>query len=450
MGLVIRLCGRHGRSNKLILEDESLIRLQNKLQELEDSNREIRVALAGAGLMGTGMVSQLNLVTGMRPALVVDRTLAKILRAFDLAKIAREDVLVADRLEEINRGLEEGKLVASTRLDLIARANIDVVVDATGNPMAGAEISMMAIENKKHIVLLNVETDAVIGPILNKKAREAGVVYTGTAGDEPGSCKEIFDFAKLCGFEILAMGKGKNNPIDYGANPDSVRKEAESKNLKPSMLAGFVDGTNTMIEMNVMANATGFRPDIPGGHGIESSLEELAGKFMLKSEGGILNKYGVVDYVNGIAPGVFVVVRARLPQVDSEMQFLKMGDGPNYILYRPYHLTSLETPITIARAFIDGQATIAPDQGQVCDTVALAKKDLEPGDYLDGIGNYTVYGRLEDYDQAREKNLVPISLISREARMIKPAKKGQPISYDMVELDEESLLYRLRKEQEDL
>lgn len=448
MGLVFRIYSRNGCSNKLILEDEILKRLNKKLLELETKGRSIKVAIAGCGLMGTGLVSQLTLVKGMRPALVVDRTIEKILRAFKLAKVQDDMVEVCQTLEEINKALDNNKYVACNNMDLLTKANIDIVVDATGNPEAGAEIALAAIDNHKDLVLLNVELDSTVGPILYEKAREKGLVYTGTAGDEPGSAKEILDFAEILGFEVLAIGKGKNNKIDYGANEDTVRAEAESKNLKPAMLAGFVDGTNTMIELTVMANATGFKPDVRGCHGLESNVDDLPKKLSLKSQGGILNSYKVVEYVNGIAPGVFAIVTGKLPQVHSEMKFLKMGDGPNYILYRPYHLTSLETPITIARAIIDREATIAPDFGQVCDTVTVAKKDLEVGDYLDTIGKYTVYGTIESHERARKENLVPIGLINSRTKVLKPIKKGQLITRDAVEIDKSTSLYKLREDQE--
>lgn len=423
-------------------------RLNRKLRELEDSNRSIKVGLAGCGLMGTGMVSQLVIVDGMRPSLVADRHLDKILNAFKLANIDESEILFTNDLGEINRGINAGKYVGTTEMENLTRADVDIVVDATGNPMAGAEIALASIENNKDLVLLNVELDSVVGPILYEKAKAKGLVYTGTAGDEPGSVKELYDFAVLSGFQVLAMGKGKNNPIDYGATEEGLKEEAKSKNLKPSMLAGFVDGTNTMIEMTVMSNATGFKPDTVGGYGIEAAVDELPKILSLKSEGGILNNYGVVDYVHGIAPGVFVIVRPRLPQVHSEMQFLKMGDGPNYILYRPYHLTSLETPITIARAVIDREATIAPEFGQVSDTVALAKKDLRVGDYLDGIGKFTVYGTIETHENTRKNKYIPISLVNEKARVIKDIKKGDFLTEDNVELDESTLIYSLRQEQE--
>ncbi len=397
------------------------------------------------------MVSQMMFVKGMRPSLVISNKVSDVIEAYTLAGISREDIVIAKSLSDINIAMEKGKYVACDDSDLAAKANlIDVVVDATGVPNAGAKIAVSSIENRKHVVMLNVEADVVVGPILNNMAKKAGVVYTGTAGDEPGAVKEIFDFAEATGFEVLAIGKGKNNPMDHEATPDTVRDQALKSKLKPLRLASFVDGTNTMVEMAAMANATGFIPDVPGGHGPTTTVEELPKVYSLKEEGGILNKYKVVDYAHGIAPGVFVIVTTSLPQVHHEMRFLKMGDGPNYVLYRPYHLTSLETPISIARAYFYKEATIAPISSKpVAEVVAMAKKDLKQGERLDGIGEYTILGKIFTYEEARDKNLVPIGLINNKAVVKRDIKKGQLLTYDMVDLDTSTEIYKLRKLQDE-
>lgn len=423
-----------------------------KLLELEEKRQNIKVSLIGAGLMGKGLVSQMMLVKGMTPSLVVSNKISDAIESYTLAGISREDIVVAKTLDDINVVIEKGKYVATDITEYGTCASlIDVVVDATGVPNTGAKIALSAIENKKHIVMLNVEADVVVGPILNKMAKEAGVVYTGTAGDEPGSVKEIFDFAIATGFEVLAIGKGKNNPIDYSATPDSVREKALKSKLKPLRLSSFVDGTNTMVEMAAMANATGFIPDIRGGYGPTTTVDELPQKYSLKSQGGILDKYKIVDYAHGIAPGVFVVVTTSLPQVHHEMQFLKMGSGPNYVLYRPYHLTSLETPISIAKAHIYKEATITPKyERPIAEVITLAKKDLRAGQNLDGIGEYTVLGSIDTYEVAKKENLVPIGLINEKAVVKRDIKKGELITYDMIDLDKTTEIYKLRMEQEKL
>lgn len=426
-----------------------MLRMNRKLEKLSIQNKPIKVAIIGAGKMGKGLVNQMTRIKGMIPSLVVNRNIEKAINALQSAGIAKEEIVVSNSVSEINHAIENGKYVASEYMDVAAKINdIQAVVDATGVPETGAEIAIDAIGNNKHIIMLNVEADSVVGPILHRLADESGVVYTGTAGDEPGAVIELYDFAVGLGFEVLAIGKGKNNPINLSVNPDSVYEEALKKELKPNMLAGFIDGTNTMIELNCMANATGFVPDIRGCHGIESNIDDLKNHLRLKSEGGVLNSYYTVDYVRGIAPGVYTIFTTNLEEVHNQLQYLNMGAGPNYVLYRPYHLTSLETPLTIYNACVNNEATIAPTCGLVADTVTVAKKDLRAGDRLDSIGGYTVYGSIEKYKIAKSEKLVPIGLINDRTVLTRDVKKGEFITYDMIDLDKSTLLYRLRQQQE--
>ena len=428
-----------------------MLGLNEKLRELEANNAHIRVALVGAGQMGKGMISQIMLMNGMIPSLVIDINLENAIQSFTLAGIPKEDIVIANTLEEINVAIEKNKYVVSENAEFASKANlVDVVVDATGVPEVGAKVAMDTIFNKKHIVMLNVETDVVIGHILNKLAKNAGVVYTGTAGDEPGAVKELYDFADALGFDIVAIGKGKNNPVNLEANPDNVREQALKSGVSPKMLTSFKDGTKTMVEMTAMANATGFIPDVRGGHGVSATVNELPGIYRLKEDGGILNQYKIVDYVNGVAPGVFIIVTSKLPQVHHEMQYLSMGPGPNYVLYRPYHLTSLETPLTVARAAIYNEPTIVPLDGEpVAETITVAKKDLKAGERLDGIGGFTVYGSIETYKKAKEERLLPIGLVNKNTIVKRDIKKGEYLTYDMVELDTTTLIYKLRQLQEE-
>jgi predicted homoserine dehydrogenase-like protein len=429
-----------------------MLGLNTKLSELESKNEHIKVALVGAGQMGKGMVSQMMLMKGMIPSLVVDINLENAVESFTLAGVSKEDIVIAKNLEDINMAMESNKYIVCDNAEYAAKANlVDVVVDATGVPDIGAKIAMDSIFNKKHIVMLNVEADVVVGPILNKLAKNAGVVYTGTAGDEPGAVKELYDFADASGFDIVAIGKGKNNPVNLESNPDNVREQALKSGVSPKMLASFKDGTKTMVEMTAMANATGFIPDVRGGHGPKAQVNDLPQLYRLKEDGGILNQYRIVDYVNGIAPGVFIIVTTKLPQVHHEMQYLSMGPGPNYVLYRPYHLTSLETPLTVARAAIYNEPTIIPMDGEpIAETITVAKRDLKAGEKLDGIGGFTVYGSIETYDKAKEERLLPIGLVNRNTVIKKDIKKDEYITYDMVDLDTTTLIYKLRQLQEDL
>lgn len=429
-----------------------MLNLNSKLKERQQNGEVIKMGLVGAGQMGKGMVSQVMSMKGMIPAIVVDINIDNAVESYTLAGVNKEDIVVTSSLREANSAMEKGKFVASDNADIPAQANlIEVVVDATGVPDVGAKVALDAIMNKKHIVMLNVETDVVVGPLLKKLADNAGVIYTGSAGDEPGAVKEIYDFADAMGMDIVAFGKGKNNPVVLGCNPDTVYEQAIASGVSPKMLTAFKDGTKTMVEMTAMSNATGFLPDVRGGHAPSASVNDLPQLFQLKENGGILNNTKIIDYVNGVAPGVFVIITTDLPQIHHEMQYLKMGPGPNYVLFRPYHLTSLETPLTAARAVIYNESSIVPLPGRPsAETITMAKKDLLAGDMLDGIGGYTVYGSFESYENAKIEKAVPLGLITKKTKLLKPKKAGELITYDDIELDKSTLIYKLRELQETL
>ena len=427
-----------------------MYQLRTKLEELDENKKHIKVAVIGAGLMGKGLVSQLRRVKGMLPSVVASNSVKDSVIAFHMAGIDDDKITIANTLSELNLAMEMGNFVATNNWELAARSNlIDVVVDATGVPNTGARIAKLCIEIKKHIVMLNVEADVVVGPYLPKMANEMGVVYTGSAGDEPGAVMELYDFALASGFRVLAIGKGKNNPLDYNITPNGVRDQAKKSGLKPLRLASFIDGTNTMVEMAAMANATGFIRDVRGGHGPTTTIDLLAKAYTLKKDGGMLNQYGIVDYAHGVAPGVFAIVTTDLPQVHHEMQFLKMGDGPNYALFRPYHLTSLETPISIAKAFLYNEPSIVPKFDKpVAEVITRAKRTLKAGEYLDGIGETTIFGSIEQYSIAKEEDLVPIGLINKKTKVIRDILKGDYITHDMLELDKSSEIYKMRNLQD--
>jgi len=428
-----------------------MLGLNYKLAELEKKGQNILTAIIGAGQMGKGMTSQMILMKGMTPAIVVDINIDNARNAFLSAGIPAENIKDAQTVEEADAFIKAGHYVISKNSDLAAKSEvIQVVIDATGAPEVGAKIALDTILGKKHIVMLNAETDVVIGPILKKFADAAGVIYTGAAGDEPGAVKELYDFAMASGFEVRVVGKGKNNVLDFDCNPDTVLEEATRRGVSPHMLASFKEGTKTMVEMACMSNATGFVCDVRGAHGISGEVKDLPALFSLKEEDGVLSQYGVVDFVNGIAPGVFVIVTSPLPEVRAEMEYVSMGKGPNYVLYRPYHLCSLETPLSAAKAVLDHQATIAPLDGLVSEVITVAKKDLTAGQKLDGIGGYTVYGTIEKYQVAKEMRALPVGLVNKDTVLKQDVKKGDLITYDMVDLREDSFILQMRKLQDRL
>ncbi|MCL1928721.1 MAG: hypothetical protein FWG07_08030 [Treponema sp.] len=423
-----------------------------KLAELEKEGKPIFAGIVGAGQMGRGLVSQMMSMKGMRPAVVTDVVPDSAINAYkDAGLIEGKDFARAETVEEGNKLLDSGKFVVSANYELATECHaIHCVVDATGIPETGAKVAVSTINNKKHIVMLNVETDVCIGHILYKMANNAGVIYSGSAGDEPGAVMELYDFADALGFEVKVIGKGKNNAIDYECTPETVAEEAKRKGTSAKMLCSFKDGTKTMVEMTAMANATGFLPDIMGAHGAAGQVKDLPDILSLKSEGrgGILSSYRTVEYINGIAPGVFIIITSKLPNINHVFEYLSMGNGPNYVLYRPYHLTSLETPLTVAKACIDHVPSIVPCAGLIAETGTIAKRDLKAGEKLDGIGGYTIRGTFISAKEAKERNILPIGLVNKNTEMLKDIKKGSLITYNDVKLDETTLIVQLRKLQD--
>jgi predicted homoserine dehydrogenase-like protein len=387
--------------------------------------------------MGRGFIAQVTGIPGMETVAVADVDPKRGMEA--LREVGLEPV------EGLN-GHPGRPAVTGDATELARSEAVDVVVEATGVTEVGARVAYEAIHEGKHVVMLNAETDATIGAILSRMARSAGVVYTGSAGDEPAAIMELYDFARSMGFEVVLAGKGKNNPLDLDATPESVAEEAAHKKMNPKMLAAFVDGTKTMVEMATVANAIGFVPDVPGMHGpAETDPRRLGEVFSLESEGGILSSYGTVDYVRGVAPGVFIVVRSQEGPVRETLEYLGMGAGPNHVFYRPYHLTSLETPISVARAAIYGEEAIVSGETPAAEVVAVAKRDLEAGEKLGGIGGADYYGTVFQVSDARE--LLPLGLAAG-ARTTRPVPKGSVITRAGVELPDDSFVVNLRRLQD--
>ncbi|MBO8141610.1 MAG: NAD(P)-dependent oxidoreductase [Firmicutes bacterium] len=422
----------------------------DRLRELEEQGCPVRVAVVGAGQMGRGLVAQVAGMRGIRVVAVADVVPGRAVEAHRAAGVPEGSIRQPARVSEAAGWVEEGGVLALSSADIaLDIPHVDVVVEATGHPEAGARIALEAITRKKHVVMLNAEADATVGRMLYRLARMAGVVYTGAAGDEPAVCYELFEFADGLGFEVVAAGKGKNNPLDVQATPDTVADRARRQGMNPRMLASFVDGSKTMIEMTILANATGLVPDRPGMHGPAGGLDDLVRLFRPQAEGGILSRTGVVDYVRGVAPGVFVVVRTDQPEVRREMTYLGMGEGPYFLLYRPFHLCSLETPVSIARAALDGRPTIV-QRFHRAETVAVAKQPLKAGQRLDGIGGFTVYGRIMPAEQARELGALPLGLAGQGTTVVRDVPAETVLTLDDVQMDEASTLVSLWRLQQSM
>jgi predicted homoserine dehydrogenase-like protein len=257
----------------------------------------------------------------------------------------------------------------------------------------------------------------------------------------------LCDFARVCGFTVVAAGKGKNNPLDRDATPESLSAQARRVGLNPSMLTEFVDGSKTMVEMASVANAAGLSVDRRNMHGPVVDIQSIHQVFRPRERGGVLGREGVVEYVIGdLAPGVFAVVRHDGPIANETLRYLKVGEGPYYLLYRPYHLTNLEVPDTVGWAVIHGRPTLACIRPPVTEVITFAKRDLGRGDYVDSFGGHTVYGGIENREQAAKENLLPLGL-AVGARLREEVQKGSVITCDQVEM-RSSPLFKFRKIQD--
>jgi len=425
--------------------------MHNLLRELERREAEkeyLQVGLVGCGQMGSGMVNLTYKMPGLRITAIADLEVERGIQAFKEVGYSEEDIVVTEKIDEAQRALERGKVVVTPSAHLLPQVGmLAALVEATGSPEVGAQVAWQAILNGKNIVMLNVETDVTVGWILKRLADRAGVVYTVSAGDEPGAVIELYRFAKALGFQVVCIGKGKNNPVDFFATPDTCREEALRKGMNPKMLCAFVDGTKTMVEMAEVSNATGALPDVPGMHGAKVDVPDLPRVYIPKRDGGMFERDFVVDYSTGkVAPGVFVIFTTDSPHLRQDLKFYAMGEGPYYILYRPYHLCSFETPLSVAKACFFKEPTINSLHFH-SEVVAVAKRDLSPGQFIDGIGGFDVFGKIYTAQEARNLHAVPIGVV-HHAKVLRPVARGEVLTYQDVALDEDSFVVRLRKLQD--
>lgn len=402
----------------------------------------IRMGLVGVGQMGKGIVAQSFHLAG-----VTISALADVDPDRSTAALARQGIapVVTDDPDDAAAAVLDGGTVATGDAEMLPHLPLDVVVEATGVPDVGVRVAVACAAAKRHLISMNVEADVTIGRYLNKQLTDAGAVYTLAAGDEPSAAWGLVDFARTIGLEVVAAGKGKNNPLRRDATPASVADEAREKRMNPRMLAAFVDGSKTMCEMAALANATDFPPDVAGMHGPSIDADELTTVFRPREEGGILSKRGVVDYVTGdVAPGVFVVVSTEDDEIAHDLEYLAVGKRPYWALIRPFHLANLEVPMTVVDVVRDRRPTLAP-RHRVAEVGATAKRDLNPGDHILGIGDEHVYGFTWDAATADEMGLVPLG-VTEGATVARKVEAHAPLRLEDVELDEDSLLVQVWRE----
>jgi len=440
--------------------------LHQLLQDREASGRPIRVGLIGAGRFGTMYLSQARNIPGIHVVAIADINTDRARGALELVEWPADQIAA-----DVGEALHDRTTAVIPNADALFENELDVIVEATGNPIVGINHALRAIETGKHIIMVTVEADALAGPALARRAQQAGVVYSLAYGDQPALIWELVDWARTSGFEVVCAGKGaKYLPHYHGMNPDNVwenwefsRELTESGQLNPYMHTSFRDGTKAAIEMAAVANAAGL---VPGDNGLTftpGNLEEIATICRPASDGGVLELSGSVDVMSSVTrdgtwiehntqEGVFVVVKATNDYVAGcfgEYPWHASPDRRHAALYRPYHYVGLELNISIANAALRGVATGAP-LGFYGDVVATAKKDLKAGDTLDGEGGFTVWGKLVSARTSVATRALPVAM-AHHVPLVNDVAEGEVVSWDDVVIDESlAQAIELRRETEAL
>jgi predicted homoserine dehydrogenase-like protein len=421
-----------------------MIIIDKALEKRRRENNPIRVAIIGAGYMGRGAALQITTAfPGMKLVAISNRTISEAQRAYHQAGI--DAVTTVESVNQLEDAIDRGHYCITEDALLLCQAgNIDAVIEATGEIEFGAQVTLKAIEHGKHVILMNAELDATVGPILKVYADRAGVILTNADGDQPGVVMNLLRFAKTIGYNPVLAGNIKGMQ-DHYRTPETQKAFALQNKQKPKMVTSFADGTKISMEMAVVANATGFRVGKRGMYG--PRCEHATEAVDLFPAEQMLNG-GLVDYILGAepGPGVFVIGHNDNPIKQQYASYFKMGNGPFYVFYVPYHLPHLEVPITVARAVLFSDAAVAPIGAPVCEVITMAKRDLKKGEVIDGIGGFTCYGTLENHDVASTEGLLPMGL-AEGCILLHDISTDQALTLSDVKIPEHRLCDILRTEQ---
>jgi predicted homoserine dehydrogenase-like protein len=405
----------------------------------------IRIAVVGTGFLGAGLVRRIGAIEGMVPALAANRTLSRAVAALRTAGVDEDAIDVCEDAHGAWAALRRGRYVATSSLGMGAQVpGIDVVMEATGDPLVGAEVALDAIAAGRHVIAANPETHATVGPALRALADSGGVVYSDVMGDEPGNLNLLYEHCAGIGLEPVVAGNFKGVLKRY-ATPATQAAYAEANHLKPWIATAAADGTKLSFEMATVANATGLPPAVRGMIGpAVTDLESLISNL---DRAGLLTCGPVVDYALGPFSGVFLVTHGQDAILRQEFRYLKMGEGPYYLFTRPKLLIHYEAPLSAAEAVLHHSATVAPRGAPVAEVVTVAKRDLEAGRRLDGIGGFDCYGLVTTAADAAVQRLLPMGL-SGFARMERDVARDEPIGRADVSFAVDNRLLELRRRQD--
>ncbi len=427
----------------------------HQLQAREAAGKPIRVAVIGAGTFGTQIIAQVCRMPGMRVAVVGELNAKRALTALGHGGKDPQRCREVDNASAINDAIRSDTPAITGNIDAIVQSDIDVVIEATGNIDAGANHAHRAIEARKHVVMVTVEADVVVGPALKKRADAAGVIYSMAYGDEPAVAYELWDHARSLGFRVVACGKGTRFlPSFRKLNPDDVpsRYGFTGKDYNAQMFGSFLDGTKHNIEMTALANATGLVPDVRGLHFPSADLRTLPDVLCSKEKGGILSQEGIVEAISSVHSdekpvernlrgGLYAVIDAPGDYYRKSLSSygdiigVYMGKRSQYaLLYRPHHIIGHEMPITVARMMIYGH-DCGSAVTKTAEVMAQAKRQIKAGEILDGEGGYAAYGLIERATVAKQQKLVPMGL-THGAKALRDIAEDESITFDNVAVKE--------------
>jgi len=425
-----------------------MIIVDSALGRRAEEGNPVRVGMVGAGFMGRGVALQIcKAVPGMELVAIANRNLEGAARAFSDAGI--QDFRAVSTARELTDSIAKARYAITEDAIMLCQAEgIDAILEVTGVVEFGVQVALEAIRNRKHIIIMNAELDGTLGPILKVHADRAGVVYSNVDGDQPGVTMNLYRFVKGIGVRPVLCGniKGLHDPY---RNPSTQEEFARRWGQKANMVTSFADGTKISFEQAIVANATGMKvgkrgmhgPVVPSGTSINEAVDWYPSEDLLEGP-------GIVDYVVGASPspGVFVLGTHDDPNQKHYLNLYKLGSGPLYCFYTPYHLCHFEVHNTIARAVLFHDAAIAPLNDPIVDVVATAKVNLKKGQFLDGIGYYMTYGQCENARIAQLEKLLPMGL-AEGCQMKKDVPKDQVLTLADVELPSGRISNMLRSEQ---
>jgi predicted homoserine dehydrogenase-like protein len=430
--------------------------LHRRLAELDAAGRTVPLGVIGAGTFGTQIIARVCRMAGMRVAAVADLDVERARRGLRAGGVPEDAIVAADGAAAINAAIDRGRFAVCSDPEALIASRVEYVVEATGNAEAGARHGHQAIVHGKHVVMVTIEADVVVGPILRRLAERAGVMYSLAYGDEPALACELVDWARTLGFRVIAAGKGTRFIPEFRlATPDDVPRlyGFTGSDYNAQVFCSFLDGTKHAIEMATLSNATGLVADVRGLHFPAVDLREMPDVLCLRSKGGggLLVREGVVEAVSSLRPdggtverslrgGVYAVFDG--PDPDAIRSLASYGEiigmiigkqSGHAMIYRPQHFVGHEVPVGIGRMIAYGETVGAPI-GEISHVIAAAKKPLAPGTILDGEGGYTVYGLVERAEVARRDKLISMGL-THGAVVREPIPAGGLISDDNVKLN---------------